>query len=348
MTGSANDPLGWAIVGPGRIAGVFAESLRDSRAGRIVLAYGRSPERLAAFCAAHGATPALDVRACVGSPEVDAVYVATPHSAHFEVVHAALRARKAVLCEKPLTDAPGPTEALVATARELRAPLVEAWMYRTHPQLARTLELVREGAIGRPRRIESHFCFDVPFDPASRLFAAELAGGGILDVGGYPVSFALAVAGAAGAANALAPEVTGAAGELAPTGVDTFARCTLRFADGLEAHLAAAVGRERGRGAVVLGEGGRIELEGPFLPGSQRRGRVTRIRIDTPRGSRVETLESAHDCFALEAFEVARLVRALRADADAPLEPAAPMVGHAETVAIARVCELWKRAIGAR
>lgn len=338
-TRPAPPPLVWGVVGPGAIARVFAESLLASGAGRVGRVCGRSMDRAASFCEEYGGVPAQDPEELNADPEVQALYVATPHSAHFEAAEAALRAGKAVLCEKPLTTSPAETERLLETARSRGAPLVEAWMYRTHPQIAFVLEQVRSGSLGRLRRVEARFGFAAPFDEEHRLFSPALGGGAILDIGGYPVSFALAVASAAG--NSLAPELRGAEGELAPNGVDVEARAILRFENHLEAHLQIAITNELGCGGRVVGTHGAIELEDPFLPGSERHGRSARLWIETDAGRRETQLESLHDCFALEAFEVSHLI------AKGSLEPRPPMVGHAETLSIARLLDSWRNGVGA-
>jgi len=332
--------LRWGIVGPGAIARVFVESLRAAQAGEVGFVCGRKLPTASAFCAELGGEPTADLQALLDDPSTRAVYIATPHPFHHAAARAALRAGKAVLCEKPLTTDPLCTRELIDCARETGQPLVEAWMYRTHPQVARLFELVHAGAIGRPVRVEAHFGFEAAFDPTHRLFAPELGGGGILDVGGYPISFALGVARAANVDGP--PRLVAAAGELAPTGVDLHAEATLHLADGFEAHLAVSLGRELGRAARVIGERGTLSLADPFLPEGRRHGRVGQLLVETETGTRTEELVAPHDCFALEALEVARLVAA------GEVGPSFPLVGHAETMAIAGLLDAWRRELGAR
>ena len=134
----------------------------------------------------------------LADPDIDAIYIATPHPFHAEWAIKAAEAGKHVLCEKPMALTAFEADAMIHAARKAGTFLGEAFMYRLHPQTERLVELVRTGAIGEVRMIKSSFGFAMPgFQPEHRLFANDLAGGGILDVGGYPVSMARLIAGAA-------------------------------------------------------------------------------------------------------------------------------------------------------
>ncbi len=337
---SQTPTLGWGIVAPGAISRTFAESLRRHAAGRVVAVTGRSLERSRAFAAEFGGSAVATVDELVSDPAVQAVYVATPHPQHFEPALRVLEAGKALLCEKPMTVAVADTEALVATSRRLRVPLAEAYMYRSHPQVAWLQDVVRNGDLGRPVLLEAPFCFAAPFDPKGRLFAPELGGGGIFDVGGYPVSLALAVAAAASGSLVL-PTLESAWAEKAPTGVDAHATATLRFPGGFVAKVSCAVMRDLGQVATLHLERGRVVLETPYLVDNQRHAVAARVRIardGRPEESRV--LTAAVDNYAAEALALA----ALLAGSQRALELPAPFVSHAESLALARLLDAWRRA----
>ncbi len=327
--------LRWGITGPGEIARVFAESLAASNAGRVVRVHGRSAERGAAFCTEHGGRFASTLDELVEDPDVEAVYVASPHVHHAEATTKALRAGRAVLCEKPMTVSADTTRALWDQSVALQTVLLEAWMYRCHPQIQRLLDVVDSGEIGEPRTIRSWFGFEAPVDPTSRLFALDQGGGAILDVGGYPVSIALLVAGD------LSPEIVGAQGELAATGAVADTDLRLRFANGMTAELQVAITRDTGRGVIVEGEHGSVSLDDPFVPGGERHGRTGLLRVRTST-QRVESIDSPHDCYALEALELARMVRARNP------QPRRPMVDRSQSIAIASLLQQWRTRVGAR
>jgi len=327
-------PLGWGIVGPGRIASVFAACIQKGNVGRVASATGRSAERARTFCEKHGGRAAETLDVLLHDEAVDAVYVATPHPMHAKAVEAALRAGKAVLCEKPMTTSAPETARLVELSRETGSPLVEAWMYRCHPQIATARDRVRQGAIGSLRTIESAFGFVGSPERDKRLFDPTLGGGAILDVGGYPVSLAMFLAADEG--HFAEPRITEVSGELTDSGVDAWAEATLDFG-GVESRVRTAITRDLGMTAVAEGDAGRLEFENPFMPSGERDGRtacliMTSNGLSPARDCLVDDL----DCFSAEAQAVARLVRG------GGVEAPPPMVGHAESIAISRILDEWR------
>jgi predicted dehydrogenase len=155
---------------------------------------GRSDVRTAKFVAdwSRPGKPApravSDLGALLGDASIDAVYVATPHSRHAAFVRECLLAGKPVRCEKPLVPGLAAARELVALAREQRVFLMEALWTRFLPVYARVRDWLESGAIGNVQAIRSSFCFHAPYDPDSRLFSAELAGGSLLDIGNYNVA----------------------------------------------------------------------------------------------------------------------------------------------------------------
>lgn len=331
-------PLGWGVVGPGAIARVFARSIVRYGTGRLERVTGRSPERSAAFCDALGGAPAADLDELLTDDAVQAVYVATPHSEHAAAVRAALDAGRAVLCEKPLSTCPRTTEELFGLAAARQGLLVEGWMYRHHPQWSALLEHVGAGTVGAPRRIRSAFGFVAPADPSHRLRDPALGGGALLDVGGYPLSVALGIAGAAAGRRFRPPNQLRAVEIVeGPRGVDIHAHAELSFPRGLEAELAVSIEEDLGMVVEVEGEAGRLWLEQPFLPEGRRDGLVGRLHV-APDGVEpfVEELSAAVDCFASEARLLAWLVdRGLH-------QPPFPLVDVEESLAIAHLLHAWR------
>ncbi|KAA3614526.1 MAG: gfo/Idh/MocA family oxidoreductase [Planctomycetota bacterium] len=336
---------GWGIVGPGQIAKVFAESLQRWQVGRLLRVQGRSLERSRHFCAEHGGSAVADLETLVQDPEVAAVYVATPHSHHGWAVQAALQAGKAVLCEKPMSVCPQQSRDLVNLAADLGLPLVEAWMYRCHPQIAQARRWVEEGRIGRLQRLEASFGFHAPFQADHRLFAPELGGGAILDIGGYPLSLAMYFAPCAGDTQRpyAEPESMQASGRLTSTGVEAFATAQVQFDGGFEARITASIDGELGRRAVLIGDRGRLHFEDPFMPEGRRLGLIGRLNLETDSGTQETEVEAPMDCFALEAAAMAGML----ADDPVNLQPPPPMIGSAETLALADGLLRWRQQVGA-
>lgn len=262
-------PLRWGIVSTGHIAGVFARSMAGSRRGRLVGVGSRTAASARTFASAWGLAPAHTHGSLAGllaDPEIDAVYVATPHPMHCEVVVAALAAGKHVLCEKPMAMSLAEVEQMQQAARAGGRTLMEAWMYRCHPQTERVEALVAEGAIGRLRHIQGAFSFHAAFDPAGRLWDRALGGGGILDVGGYPLSYARRLAGVALGRAFADPTALHAVGVLHPeTGADTQASAVLQFDGGITAEVSCGTWVTQQNRIRLYGSEGWIEIPSPFV-----------------------------------------------------------------------------------
>ena len=180
----------WGIVGAGRIAAAFAHDMRFVGNGELVAIASRSPGKAAEFAHRHGIGRAHGCYdALFANSEVDAVYVATPHAQHLANATAALRAGKAVLCEKPITLNAAECRVLLGIARERSGYLMEGmWTYFL-PAIRQAVRWVGEGRIGRLRHVQADFGYpQLPFDPQRREYAAELGGGCLLEMGVYPVA----------------------------------------------------------------------------------------------------------------------------------------------------------------
>ena len=230
----------WGIIGPGAIAHNFADGLAQATSGQLVAIASRDAARRQSFGDAYAIAPAMrfsDYASLAASPDIDAIYISTPHPWHAELSIMALRAGKAVLCEKP----GGLTSAEVIAVTEVAAQeqrfYMEAFMYRCHPQIARVLEIIASGEIGQITHIKSHFGFNAGFNTTSRLYDPALGGGAILDVGGYPVSLVRLIAGAGIGATFDNPVTVKGSGLLAATGVDAVAYGLLGFASGITAEI---------------------------------------------------------------------------------------------------------------
>ena len=331
---SAAAPVRWAVLGPGSIARRFASELPYSEAGVLVAVGSTSPDRARSFAEEFApAAPAVvgtydEVLAC---PEVDAVYVATVHTTHAPLAAAALEAGKHVLCEKPMTPNAATTMALADLATRSGLALLEAYMYRFHPQTVKVLELVRDGAIGEVLHIDASFAFDTGREEG-RLFDPATAGGGILDVGGYPLSLARFVVGATqGTAYADPTDVRGA-GTVGATGVDLAAAAHLSFAGGITAALRTGIRLDDPQSATITGSRGVIRLADPWALGDQQ---VIELAAVGEGLARIEV--PAARSYALEADALARA---------AATGTEVPEIDLANSLGQARAQDSWRRAVG--
>src|SRR5262245_19594215 len=236
----------WGVISTGWVARTFIGALRASDEAQVVAVASRASERATALATELGVPRAYGASAeLLADPEVEAVYIGLPNSLHAEWTIACARAGKHVLCEKPLATSRAEAETMFEAARDAGVWLMEAFMYRFHPQTLKVQELIAEGAIGEVRLIRSTFSFTVA-DPNNVRLSAELAGGALMDVGCYAVNFARMVAGAA-------PEHVAAVARWAPSGVDEMLAGTLEYPGGAVAQITCSLNASRVHSAHVIG-----------------------------------------------------------------------------------------------
>ncbi|PQV63310.1 putative dehydrogenase [Abditibacterium utsteinense] len=258
--------LRWGILGAGSIAKTFARGLGESQTGTLVAIGSRTQDSADKFGAEFGLQKRYaSYEALLSDTEIDAVYIATPHPMHAQWAIKAADAKKHVLCEKPLTLNHGEAMAVVEAARENGVLLMEAFMYRCHPQTAKIVELVQSGAIGEVKLITASFGFQAGFNAQSRLFNPDLGGGGILDVGCYCASMVRLIAGAAtGQAFANPQQVLGA-GHLGQSGVDEIAAATLKFPGDILAQISTSVALGQENVVRIFGTKGDLLVSSPWF-----------------------------------------------------------------------------------
>jgi predicted dehydrogenase len=336
------DKLDWGVITTGMIARKFAADLAQSRTGRLVAVGARRLEDARRFAADFGGANAhAGYEALIADPAVQAVYIGTPHPGHAEWAIKAAQAGKHVLCEKPLTLSLADTERVLAAARRHDVLLMEAFMYRFHPQTRKLVELVRSGAIGELRLIRASFNIVMPFDPAHRMFNRALGGSTILDLGCYPVSFSRHLAGAAHGREFIEPLEFHGTGRLHPVaGADDFATAVAKFPGEILAELSCGA-THLDRNAVQLhGTTGWIDVPCPFTPGLL--GRDERILVHRLRQA-AEEIVIRSGGVGLYAFEADAFADALARGARE-----VPLATHADTLGTARLIDRWLAAVGVK
>jgi predicted dehydrogenase len=249
--------VGWGILGTGKIAAKFAEDLRHVPGATLTAVGSRRAETADVFGRRFRIPHRhADYTALVNDPEVDIVYVSTPHSLHAENARLALEAGKHVLCEKPFTlNAPQAAD-LIALARQRGLFLMEAMWMRFLPAIVHVRQILAERTLGDIRMLSADFGLKFTFDPASRLFAPELGGGALLDLGVYPVSLASMVFGR--------PATIASIAAMGRTGVDDQSGILFRYPQGEIACLYTAMGVETPTEAALTGTLGRLRMHAPF------------------------------------------------------------------------------------
>lgn len=247
----------WGILGTGNIANAFATGLTFVDDAELIAVGSRRKERAEEFGRRHRVPHRhASYEALANDPDVDVVYVATPHVLHKENSLLCLRAGKAVLCEKPLTINAREAVELIQFAREQRLFLMEAMWTRFIPLVGLLREMLAEGRIGAVHLFVADLGFRMEFDPAHRAFNPALGGGALLDVGVYPLSFASMVLGSPA-------QVTGMA-HIGKTGVDERSAILLEYENGALALLYAAVDTNTPREVLIMGTKGQIRVLPPM------------------------------------------------------------------------------------
>ncbi|RWO88884.1 aldo/keto reductase [Mesorhizobium sp.] len=339
---TATTPIRWGILGPGSIAQSFAGGVAASRTGKLVAIGARNPAKPGLAESFPGARILDGYDALLADPDIDAFYISIPHPGHAQWAIKAAEAGKHVLCEKPLALTAFEADAMMHAARKAGTFLGEAFMYRLHPQTLKLVDLIRSGVIGDIRMIKSSFGFAMPgFMPQHRLYANDLAGGGILDVGGYPVSMVRLIAGAALGQPFAEPDKVVGTAHLGQSGVDEWASALLHFPGGIVAEVSCSISLNQDNVLRVLGTKGRIEVPDFWFAGGNRDVGLGRIDIIAFTGARqtISVDEKRH----VYSFEVDAAGEAIRAGGQ---EFAWPGMAWAESLGTLRVLDKWRAAAG--
>ena len=250
-------PLRWGVLAPGQIAGSFVDAMSRHTRQRLVAVGSRSLERAQAFAAAHGADRAYSsYEELVADPEVDAVYVASPHSEHRAQALLAIAAGKPVLVEKAFTRNAAEAQEVADAARSAGVLAMEAMWTRFLPQTDVIRQLLADGVLGEVITVLADHGQSFEPDPAGRMFNPALAGGALLDLGVYPVSFASFVLGN--------PDRVLSTGSLTDTGVDAQVSMVLTTGPA-QAVLNTTLLAKTPTTASISGSAGRLEMSGSVL-----------------------------------------------------------------------------------
>ncbi len=331
----------WGIIGPGSIAKAFRGGVAASTNGTLVAIATRNPEKPSLAQDFPGVRVVKGYEALLADPEVDAVYIAVPHTGHAEWAIKAAEAGKHVLVEKPLALSAHEQDAVFHAHKKAGTFAGEAFMYRLHPQTAKIIELIRSGAIGDVRMIQSSFGFSMgKFQPEHRLFASKLAGGGIMDVGCYPVSMSRLIAGAAAGKSFLDPVKVSGTAKLNAEGTDDWAAALLTFENGIVAQVSCAVMANLDNVLRIHGSEGRIEVPDFWFAGGDRDQGLG--KIDVIKGGKTETI-SVNEPRHVYSFEAEAAGAAILAGKQ---EFTSPGMSWGDSLGNARVLDAWRRDAG--
>jgi len=297
--------LRWGILGPGWIANAFVAAVKAGTQQQVVAVGSRDEPRARAFAEKWDVAGVYcSYEELVADPNVDVVYVATPHSHHRDHALQAIAAGKHVLVEKAFTRNANEAREVVDAARQKQVFCMEAMWTRFLPHMVALRKLLADGAVGDIVNLQADHGQFFPFQAAHRLYDPRLAGGALLDLGIYPVSFAHDILGE--------PSRVHAVGTLTPSNVDGQVSLIFAYDSPAQAELSTTLWARTATRASIAGTAGRIDIDGPFY---------------TPTGFTLERLDGTTFRFEkplthglhFQAAEVARRVSA--GELESPLMP---------------------------
>jgi predicted dehydrogenase len=259
----SQNPVRWGIIGPGRIAHQFADGLKVIDDAALYAVASTQLDRANAFAAQHGGQKTYDsYEALVSDPQVDAIYIATPHRFHLENALLCLTARKPVLCEKPLTVNAAETRQLIDAARTNHAFLMEALWTRYLPIYQPVREWLDAQSIGDLRLLVSTFGFNVPKAEDDGWCRPELAGGTLLDMGVYPIAVSQWIMGQN-------PQTFSVQSQLASTGVDELTAGLLKYDNGVISQFHSSFVHDGVNDFYIYGSTGHIRIHAAYWAATQ-------------------------------------------------------------------------------
>ena len=282
--------INWGVLGTGNIANVFARALAGSKTSQIYAVGSRNELTAKEFSLRYAVPKSYSsYDALLSDPEVHAVYIALPHSMHAEWSIKVANAKKHILCEKPLTINFEEARSVVEAAEYNQVLLMEAFVFRAHPQTNKLKQLIQSRLIGDIRLINATFSFMSEDDQLDRHAFKELGAGGILDVGCYPLSMVRFIVGEVLGANSVEPDEIFGVSYFGEAGIDECSICCAKFPGGILAQLSCGISVTQDSGVKIFGTEGYIFVKSPWVPGGRNPG-ITEIVVHKYTNARPKTL----------------------------------------------------------
>jgi predicted dehydrogenase len=320
-----NKQFNWGIIGPGRIAQQFADGLQVIEDAALYAVASTNQERATAFAKRYGGEKTYtSYEALVNDPQVDAIYVATPHRFHFENVMLCLNAGKPVLSEKPLTVNAAETKKLIETSKTKKVFLMEALWTRYLPIYQQVRQWLEAGKIGEIKYLSSTFGSVAPKAEDDRWLNPQLAGGTLLDMGIYPISISQWATGQE-------PQSFGVQSILGKTGVDVLTAITLKYPNGVVSQFNSTFLVENTNDFFIYGTNGHVRIHPNYWAASS-------ATLST-EGQELTVLKPlAGGGFEFETMEAMRCIRAGLLES--------PGMSHAATLATMELMDKIRAEIG--
>jgi predicted dehydrogenase len=319
--------LNLGILGPGKIANRFASAFQDTTGAKVYAVASRDQAKAKEFATAYQAEKMYSTyEALAKDPEVDIIYIATPHPFHHGQTLLCLKTGKPVLCEKPMAMNFRQASEMISTARKENVFLMEAMWSRFFPATKKMLELVQSGIIGEIKYVHADFGFASPVNFENRVYNMALGGGAQLDVGVYPLFLALLILGK--------PDQVKSFSHLAPTGADVTTSALLSYKNGSIANVLSSIVTDSPKDGYIMGTLGKIVMHSPW-----HKSQLVSVRLNS--GEVIEyPLPFSGNGFQFQIEEVVRCLRADRKESD--------LMPHSLSLMMAEVSDEIRRQGGVR
>ena len=291
----------WAVLGCGKIARKFATDLKMLPNARLYAAASRSPENAQTFASEIGFEKAYgSYEEMVNDPEVDVVYIASPHSHHCEHTLLCLNHQKAVLCEKAFAINSREVSLMIEAARKNNTFLMEAFWTMFQPSFQKAMEIISSGELGALKMVRSDFAFNAEYNPEKRLYNVDLGGGSLLDIGIYPIFMSLMALGKPSEIKTMAT--------FCPTGAEETIMMSFRYPEGETASLVSSFASHSSTQTEFSFENGFLRLNRRFYTPTtltywKNWEEEKTLTFDKGNGSGYE-LEAAHVMQCLDAVKI--------------------------------------------
>ena len=329
--------INWGIIGLGRMANRFASAIGEVENAKLLGIASQNIDRLKNFGDQYSIENNFRFNTydeILNCNEIHSIYISTLNNTHADIVIKAAKAKKNILCEKPVTANYLDTVKVFEELNKTNVFFLEAIAYRTHPQTRFVINKIIEGEIGEVDKIDSTFGFSHrKLDPQSRLFDPKLGGGAILDVGCYPVSFSSLIANIKKKEEKLIePEFLDVSGSLCSTGVEECAYATLRFNNKITAKVGAAIRLSMKNKTLIEGTKGSILINSPWLPDKK-----SLVEVKTNKRYYKTFVNTTKSIFANQIHVVSQLI------IDGKKEGEFPAMTWKNSVNNMRVLDIWKK-----
>ena len=329
----------WGIIGTGSIANAFAHSIKHCNHSELIAVFGRNKETLQTFSQKFDVAGINEIDELVASNVIDAIYIATPHSSHFEYALQAIKNNKHVLCEKPIAMNHIESMVLFGLAKDHGVFLMEAYMYRTHPQTFNILKNI-ESLCDTNEKVEinSSFGFHAEIPKDHRLRNPMLGGGAIMDVGCYPLSMSKLLAGHILKKPYADPISIEASGNLDETGVDSNSKARILFSENIEANISCAINEVYENNLEIISGDYKLSVSQPWHCGQFQDGHssikvysknklVDEISYKDEVGLFTREIDHASDCILNNKLE-------------------SDLISHADSQSIMLWLDKWRKELG--